>query len=144
MRQLRRSIALVFGLSLTGWSCTAIGYGLGAAADSGDKARFAPSGAEPAPFAPGQRVRIVLKDGAVVYGQYGGIHTIMPSEEGVSSPTHVVRFEERGRSGTRDVPVDHIALIESTPKSGRTVGLVLGALLDVAAVIATIANPPAY
>jgi hypothetical protein len=139
-----RHLILTYALSLAGWSCTAVGYGLGAVVDSGEKARFAPSAAEPAPFAQGQRVRIVLKDGAVAEGQYRGTHTSTPSGESGSSQVHVVRLEERGRSGTRDVPVDHVARIESRPKSGRTTGLILGALIDVASIIAFIANPPAY
>jgi hypothetical protein len=53
-----------------------------------------------------------------------------------------VRIEERGRSGTQDIPMEDVALIESMPRSGRTVGLVVGAMLDLAGLVATIADPP--
>jgi hypothetical protein len=144
MMRFRRSTVLAFALPIAGWACTAAGYGIGAAADSGNKVRFAPSTGAPTPFAPGQKVRIVQKDGSVVDAKYRGIHTITAGEEAGSSPAQarsVVRFEEPGGSGTRDIPMDDVALIESTPKSGRTVGLVLGAMLDLAGIIAYIADP---
>ena len=147
MMQIRRLRILAFALSFAGWACTAAGYGIGAAADLSGKVRFTPSTGDTNSLAPGQQVRIVQKDGSVVEGKYRGIHTIMASEDGGSSPAQavsVVRFEERGRSGTRDIPTDQVALIESKPKSGRTVGLVVGAMIDLAALIATIANPCCY
>lgn len=145
MMQSCRSAALAFVCVLAGWACSAAGYGIGAAADSGNRVRFAPSTGQPAPFASGQRVKIVQKDGSVIEATYRGIHATVESEEAGSPsvPTgSVVRFEERGREGTRDIPTEAVALIESAPRSGRTVGLVMGALLDLAGLIATIANPP--
>ena len=146
MMQFRRLKVLAFALSFAGWACTAAGYGIGAAADLSGKVRFTPSTSDTTSLAQGQRVRIVQKDGSVVEGKYRGIHTIAASDNGGSSPAQavsVVRFEERGRSGTRDIPTDHVALIESTP-NGRTVGLVVGAMLDLASLIAIAANPCCY
>jgi hypothetical protein len=147
MMQIRRLRILALALSFAGWACTAAGYGIGVATDLSAKVRFTPSTGETTPFAQGQRVSIVQKNGSVLEGKYRGIHTITASEAGGSSPAQavsIVRLEERGGSGTRDIPTDHVALIESTPKSGRTVGLVLGAMIDLASLIALAANPCCY
>jgi hypothetical protein len=68
------------GLIVSQSACTAIGYGIGSAIDSGSRQRLAPESFAPDTIEPGKTLKLRLRDGGVVEGKYLGLEPL-PAEE---------------------------------------------------------------
>lgn len=148
------STGLVLALTFAAWGCTAIGYAIGVASDDRAINVFSPSDGTASPFKPGHQVRVVLTDGSVLKGTYRGIQapeepaadslpgTSLPPPSVAATPVGpVLLLEERGKSDTQYVSLERVALIEHKPRTARRTGLIVGAVIDLAILIAAAANP---
>lgn len=124
-RMLSAGAVLGIAGSLTG-CFTAMGYGLGSVADD-RRARFEFRGDDVRQgLAPDERVRLRYRDGTQAEGR---VIAIRPPgglllQQAPSGPTSVVPLENVSGVWTR-----------RRPTSGRTIGVIAGALLDVAAAV---------
>ncbi|MGD2152484.1 MAG: hypothetical protein PVG79_04400 [Gemmatimonadales bacterium] len=144
------STTVVAGLALSQTDCTMIGAGLGELIDATTARSLAPHELAPETLEPGQKITVRLRNSRSIEGTYIGIEPL-PADEyaaryastadrpsaAVPQPALVLRTAATGgRAGVeRRVPLDRIALVEWDSDKGRTVGTIVGGVIDAVALV---------
>lgn len=115
-------------LAVVGWGCTIIGLGIGSAVDSNKK--YTVAGWEVMEIPANSKVDLVLVDGRVIKGKISKINKMPDS----TSSTIGIRFGEDELRYTA-VPYEKIDHVVVKTNKGKTIGMLIGAGLDVGVIV---------